>query len=707
MISISALKKTFVLQKDESDPGYACLLSIANYYGTGFTARIQQSYPHDKTVNITDLYCHAKRAGFKSEVVETDIANLSTLKNPCILPVQKEGPEHYIILYRASGTASGYIIGDPACGITDISATELSKIWKSKLLLRFDMPNKKPIEKKTIGETWSLLSGYFMQNPVTLTINILLALLCAACLLGIASLTGQLISLLPDATSPTQFIQPLLAMTIILLLRSAIHQFRQQLLSKHVNQLSKHRTGAFFHHLVHLPKAFFDRKSLAEFIYQRDLVPHTTSNINAYNNVALQDIVILAAGLLFLSWQAAVLLLVPTATLFILFLVNSRASQLIQQFYDKQSRLKQQNLQKFMDLINGISIVKTMNAESPFIATMNTVNNLKTSETMKQERLKIRLDAFAERLNIFMVIMTTAVAVLPFFHEKLNPGALSAALVMTIMLMPVITRLSALKLRLLETENVVNSLQEYTDRQPEYPEQEKEELESIYFKKLKISGLKFRFPGKPFLLKDISFDVSRGETIALLGENGSGKSTIIALLQKLYQPHTGLITLNEQSIAHISTPSWRNIIAVVPQEINLFEGSILENITLTNKQQECNAALAFCIDAGFNPFFEQMPQGYHTQIGPDGKGLSGGQKQLIAIARALYRRPQLLLLDEPTSAMDTKMEHFVMQLLSNVQSRTAIILVTHKSQMTRISDHIYVLEKGKLTDPYKFAVFNS
>jgi ATP-binding cassette subfamily B protein len=199
-------------------------------------------------------------------------------------------------------------------------------------------------------------------------------------------------------------------------------------------------------------------------------------------------------------------------------------------------------------------------------------------------------------------------------------------------------------------------------------------------------------------LDDISFDLKKGEIVTLFGEIGGGKSTLLSILQRFYPYESGDILLDGDCWSHVDIESWRRNIAVVPQQPKLFIGTIAGNIKVgTQEKKEYDEVINFCKKEGFDRFFETFQQGYMTLIGENGVNLSGGQQQLILLARALYSKPKLLLLDEPTSSMDRKTEQFVIDILNKYKSTMGILLVTHRVQLAKHTDRIYILEKGKIT----------
>src|SRR5699024_264528 len=174
------------------------------------------------------------------------------------------------------------------------------------------------------------------------------------------------------------------------------------------------------------------------------------------------------------------------------------------------------------------------------------------------------------------------------------------------------------------------------------------------FEKLKIKNLSFRFAGRSQLLKGINLEVNKNTCVAIVGESGSGKSTLGQIIQKFYAFESGDILVNDTlSISEIQTEDWRNILGVVPQDITVFSGNVISNILL-GEEDSIENVVAFCQEYGFEEFIHTLPQSYATILGEEGVNLSGGQKQIIALMRALYKKPKLLLLDEFTSAMDRK-----------------------------------------------------
>jgi ATP-binding cassette, subfamily C, bacteriocin exporter len=189
--------------------------------------------------------------------------------------------------------------------------------------------------------------------------------------------------------------------------------------------------------------------------------------------------------------------------------------------------------------------------------------------------------------------------------------------------------------------------------------------------------------------------INQGEMVALLGEVGSGKSVLLQVLQKFQQYEEGSVIVNGTfPLENIDAKEWRETVGVVPQDVKIFNSTLIENIVLGNVLHEGEQAVETCKRLGFDKYFENFPQGYLTIVGEEGINLSGGQKQLVALARALFRKPSLLLLDEATSAMDSKTEQFVLDLLENLKSEMSILMITHRRGIAEQADKVYELADG-------------
>ncbi|NLK91934.1 MAG: ATP-binding cassette domain-containing protein, partial [Bacteroidales bacterium] len=237
---------------------------------------------------------------------------------------------------------------------------------------------------------------------------------------------------------------------------------------------------------------------------------------------------------------------------------------------------------------------------------------------------------------------------------------------------------------------------EFTSIKPEYDKEKISTDKIMLFDKLQIKNLCFRFPGRKQILNDINLNLTKGEVVAILGESGGGKSTLLNILQGFYKAESGSVLLNNQSLGDIYLPNLRDALGVVPQDIAVFNGTLLDNLTLGGTEAELKACIEFCQQTGFEKYFSLFPQSYATLLGEQGINISGGQKQLIGLCRALFKKPSLLLLDEPTSAMDIDMENFALKILNNYKNQCGILIVTHQLKIANVANRIYILKDSTI-----------
>lgn len=215
-----------------------------------------------------------------------------------------------------------------------------------------------------------------------------------------------------------------------------------------------------------------------------------------------------------------------------------------------------------------------------------------------------------------------------------------------------------------------------------------------------FDNVNFHYPSRPEIevLKGVSFEAQTGQKIAIVGPSGSGKSTMASLILQFYHPQDGTIQFDYKPSNEYSLTDIRNQVAIVPQDVMLFGGTIEENIAYGKLSASKEEIIIAAQRANAHQFITSFPEGYETVVGERGVKLSGGQRQRIAIARALLKNPSILILDEATSSLDSESERLVQDALEELMKNRTSIIIAHRLSTIREADKIIVLEKGKLIE---------
>ncbi|PIO63818.1 ABC transporter, ATP-binding protein [Teladorsagia circumcincta] len=217
---------------------------------------------------------------------------------------------------------------------------------------------------------------------------------------------------------------------------------------------------------------------------------------------------------------------------------------------------------------------------------------------------------------------------------------------------------------------------------------------------IRLKNVHFSYPSRRTLpiLKGVSLQVAAGQKIALVGSSGCGKSTIVNLLLRFYDPTRGKVTIDDIDVCDLNVHKLREQIGVVSQEPVLFDGTLFENIRMGYEHATMEEVQEACRIANASDFIKRLPDGYGTRVGERGVQLSGGQKQRIAIARAIIKNPRILLLDEATSALDTEAESIVQEALEKAQKGRTTVIVAHRLSTIRNVDQIFVFKNGEIVE---------
>ncbi len=350
----------------------------------------------------------------------------------------------------------------------------------------------------------------------------------------------------------------------------------------------------------------------------------------------------------------------------------------------------------FLDSIKGIKDIVFNNAGAERETEVNRRSELLLSETKKMKHSITNATAITEFFVSLFIIITLVVGIVLVYFNILSIGKMIIGMVTVFSSFGPVIALSELPGNLTQTfasgDRIINLLEE----KPVV--EEIKDGKSLEYEKLDVNGLSFSYDNKLEVLKDIKMSAEKGEIVGIIGESGSGKSTFLKLLLRFWQKEKGIIAYNGIDIDNINSENLLDFVTMVSQNTYLFNESIEYNLRIAKPTATYEQIKNACEMASIHDFIMTLPEGYQTKVGSFGDNLSAGEKQRIGLARAFLKGAELILLDEPTSNVDSINEGIILKALKEQKNKKSIILVSHRESTMAIADRIYKVENGLMKE---------
>lgn len=700
---LSKAKKSFVLQHDSSDCGVACLLSALHFFDGQDNLENLRKLSGTTAEGTTLLgLCHAaEKVGLVAVGYEAEPEQLKALDGLCILHLSLSGGvQHYVVCYGFDVLKQCFLIGDPAKGVEEWTEEKLMDCWKKVLLTLAPEKGFVTTKMKNADQrNWFL--KLLKDDLLILVISALLGIVIAVLGLSTALFTQKLVDEIIPENQLNRLYAGLTMLFLLLVARAAIVFLRQHFLLQQAKAFNERITGAFLSNLLYLPKLFFDTRKTGDLISRLNDTQRIQKSVAYLCGTCIIDLLVVISFAAYLfayhySLGLTALLAIPLMGLIAAHFKNIVVGQnmaLMGAYAANESN--------YIDTIQGISEIKAAGKEEQFSARASTYFQSFQSKGFALGKTGNRFNLFMEAVATVIILAILAEVSYLGIHGLLKIGEMMAVLTIAISFIPSCTRLMLTSLQIQEAKVAFNRMYEFASAAPEEinvallkAEDWDEKVEE-----LELKNISFRFAGRKQLLSNVNLYLNKGTITALLGESGCGKSTVLQIIQKFYQMESGEILVNNKHhLHHISTTAWRKLIGVVPQDIKIFNCSIVQNICLSELGPAYLKVIELCQLYGLGDYFDQFPQGLLTRVGEDGLNLSGGQKQIVGLMRALFKQPQVLLLDEPTASLDPKTEIFILNLLDRLKVEMCVLLITHKSSTAEIADALYMIHNGVSID---------
>lgn len=686
-----------IKQQDITDCGAASIASICAYYGLLYSvARIRQyAYTDKKGTNILGLIKAAEKLGLSAKGVKAKLEALQMIPLPAIAHVVvNKVLLHFIVIYQVNDKHVVYM--DPADGaMHKKSIDDFKEMWTGILVLM--QPNHTFHVGREATSNFSKFISLLTPHRRVMTEAFFGALACSILGLSTSVYVGKITDYVLVDGNMNLLRMMSLAMVVILILQTFIGATKSILALKTGQCIDASLILGYYKHILKLPQQFFDTMRVGEIISRvNDAVKIRTFINDVFLNVVVNVMILIVTltVMLIFSWKLALVTLCATPFFLLIFVGYNRLNKrFMRKIMEKSADLESH----LVESLNAIVTVKRFGLED--FANLKTENRFVRllNDTYSASYGGI---ATANGLNFVSTAVTIAVLWVgsSFVVEKqISPGTLMMFYSIIGYVLSPLQSLISSNQQLQDANIAADRLFQIMDLEQEEDENGKIELESDMIGDIVFDHVAFRYGTRKDVFDELNLTIHRGETTAIVGESGSGKTTLASLLQHIYPVNEGRILIGRYDLAQISNTSLRKHIGSVPQQIELFQGTVLENIAIGDLNPDVRKVSDLIAELGLTDFINGLPNGINTYIGEHGASLSGGERQRIAIARALYKDPDIIVFDEATSSLDTLSEKYVKQMVRqlSLQGKT-IISIAHRFSTIKDAQHIILLAKGKV-----------
>lgn len=699
-----------IRQHDVTDCGAACLATICkqNGYKIGISQIREVAGTDRQGTNVYGVIKAAETLGFSAKGVKGNKeAFFSNFPLPCIAHVIVNGNLlHYVVIHRI--TKKQVIIADPAEGIVKVTPEEFfgevhdegkspKYQWSGVLIL---IVKSEKFEKK--DETKGLFQRFIhlLIPQKNLIIHIFIASLIYT-ILGI--LAAFYFKVLVDDILPNSLTKTLTTLSVGIILlnifKVLLNGFRTHLLLYLSQKLDITLLLGYYRHVLELPMSFFGTRNIGEIISRFNDASKVRDAISGATLTIMIDTLMAVAGAIILYLQNAHMFGI-TVIIVVLYLIIVLA---FNRWYEKLNRKQMEDNAQLtsylVESLNGIQTVKSFNAERKvnyeteikFVKLLKSIFNLSWVNNL-QSSLKI----FVELVGGIVILWVGSVCVI---KGQITIGQLITFNSLLVYFLDPVKNLINLQPQMQTAVVAADRLGEILDLEVEKGENEIKKLQPKSLSgDIIFQNVNFRYGTRQLVLENINLTIKKGQKVAFVGESGSGKTTLSKLLLHLYKAESGTILINDNNIEDIQVEKLREKIAYISQETFLFSGSILENLSLGLDHVTMDDIIEATKSAQAHKFINDLPLRYETRLEENGTNLSGGQRQRLSTARAMLKKPDILILDEATSNLDAITENQLDKTIGEYSENMTTIFIAHRLSTIKNCDQIFVMDNGKIIE---------
>ena len=697
----SQKKYPFFSSIDEIIPeGVACFRIIAEILNIPIKVDLlKRSFSEnigkeDKRIGLRLCAAISESLGLKSQLLDLPLEMITRVQTPCLIQL---GKDELAVISEIKN--DNLIIARPRYGLKKYKIIEFVKNFSEQKIvpvLILQSTNKTP--KKRFGLKWFLPSIKKNRKP-------LIEVLIASLFVNIFQLMNPLIiQQIIDKVIGQGGVQSLLPLATLLLTFSVFENLltaiRTNLFIDTTNRIDISLGEQVIDHLLRLPLTYFDKRPVGELSSRIGELEQIRSFLTGTALTLVLDSVfsvIYIAVMLLYSWLLTIVALLVAPLLAI---ITVTISPIIRRQLRKKAELNASTQNHLVEVLTGVQTVKAQNFEMNARWKWKERYTKYISESYRNAVTTTTANSLTQFLNQVSGLVVLCVGSYLVIRGDLTLGGLIAFRIISGYVTGPLLRLSNLYQNFQQTNISLERLSDIIDNQTESDEVDRENIPMPSIKGgITFDEVSFRFTEKGKLnLSNVNFEIKDGEFVAIVGQSGSGKSTLTKLLARLYEPLSGKICIDKIDISKVELYSLRRQIGIVPQDSILFEGTVQDNIALTNPDSNTDEIINAAKIASAHDFIMSLPSGYASNVGERGGNLSGGQRQRIAIARSILQNPQLLIMDESTSALDFDTERKVSLNLMDYFRGKTVLFITHRLNSIINADKIIMIHDGRIDE---------
>ncbi len=679
-----------------ADATLACFQMLSQHYNLPFRKDVIRkviSNQIQRTQTLSLQLCGAisELIGLNAQLINISAEAVTKLQAPVVIRWQ----DTFAIIYEIS--EQRLVLGVPEVGIIQQKPTLFKENWGDEGQVLLLKPTKNT-PKKRFGISWFIPSLIKYKK-------VLIEVLIASFFVQLFSLANPLIvQIIIDKVIVQNSIETLNILGFLLVILAAFEalltSLRTYLFVDTTNRIDLTLGSEIIDHLLRLPLRYFEKRPVGELATRANELENIRSFLTGTALTVVLDAIFSLVYIVVMLIYSWVMTLIALGTIPLFALLTIFVSPIIRRQLRNKAERNSETQSYLVEVLSGIQTVKAQNIElrsrwqwqEHYAKYVNAgFQNVITSTTAGAT------SNFLNQLSGLLILWMGAYLVV---QGQLSLGQLIAFRIISGYVTAPLLRLTQLWQNFQETALSLERLADIVDTPPEADENNRNNIPMPSITgRVKFENIAFRFnPNTPLQLKNINLEFNPGTFVGIVGQSGSGKSTLTKLLPRLYELESGRILIDGYDISKVELYSLRRQIGMVLQDSLLFDGTVMENISLTNPDATTEEIVEAAKIAAAHDFIMSLPNGYNTRVGERGSTLSGGQRQRIAIARTVLQNPNLLILDEATSALDYQSERQVCLNLAEAFDNTTVFFITHRLTTVRNADVIILLDQGAVVE---------